>query len=284
MNLNLTMLRGAGVTNEMSHDRAADREADLARLHQRLQQAYEQRENDFSLCRRIQQSLLPSRFPEMPPARFAVHYHPCGRAGGDCYDVFRLDEDHVGFWLADVMGHGVPAGLLSIFLKKAVRFKEIAGQTYRLLRPHEVLEQLNRELLDLAVTDHPFISMVYALFDRRDGSLSFARAGHPHPILLSRRGDARACQLHGTMLGLFETEFATETLRLRAGDKMLLHTAGPDWSSADSKPSGNERLLALAARHGASPVQQWVDQLAHDLLGHARQLDDLTLLGLEVRA
>ena len=264
-------------------DRVAETEADCARVRQQLRQAYQQRDHDLTLCRRIQQSLLPRTLPEMPPARFAVHYHSCGRAGGGCYDVFRLDEDHVGFWLADVMAQGLAAGLLSIFLKGATRLKEISGRENRLLRPHEVLQQLNRDLLALPVADSPIITLVYALFDCRDSTLSFARAGHPHPIYVPCGRDVKQCRMQGSLLGLFETEFATETLRLGPGDKLLLHTAGADWLAADGKPSGAERFLTLAARHGTRPVQEFVDQLAHDLLEQARQPDDLTLLGLEIR-
>jgi serine phosphatase RsbU (regulator of sigma subunit) len=235
-------------------DRVAETEAACARVRQQLRQAYRQRDHDLNLCRRIQQSLLPGALPELPPARFAVHYHSCGRAGGDCYDVFRLDEDHVGFWLADVMGHGVPAGLLSIYLKTAVRFKDVSGRDNRLLHPHEVLQRLNRDLLALPVADNPIITLVYALFDRRDSTLSFARAGHPHPIHVPRGRDAKRCQIHGSLLGLFETEFVTETLQLGPGDKLLLHTADADWLAPDGKPSGAEHFLTLAARHGTRPI------------------------------
>jgi sigma-B regulation protein RsbU (phosphoserine phosphatase) len=264
------------------HDRLAEKAAEFARVHQQLQQAYQQLDQDLDLSRRIQQSLLPRSLPDMPPARFAVCYRPCGRVGGDFYDVFRLDEDHVGFYVADVVGHGVPAGLLTIFLKKALRFKEISGRDYRLLSPHEVLQHLNRDMIDQAVADNPFITMVYAVFDRRDGSLSFARAGHPHPIHVPRGGEPKLWQLHGTLLGVFETQFTTQTSRLRPGDKLLLHTDGLDSLNAAGKPSATERLLALAARYGKLPVQEFVDQLCHDALEQASQPDDFTLLGLEI--
>jgi sigma-B regulation protein RsbU (phosphoserine phosphatase) len=265
------------------HEGAEETVADFARAHQQLRQAYQQRDHDLNLCRRIQQSLLPRTLPEMPPAHFAVSSHSCGRAGGDCYDLFRLDEDHIGFWLADVMGHGVTAGLLSIFLKTAACFKEVSGHDYRLLPPHEVLEQLNRDLLALPVVDNPIITLVYAVFDRRKSILSFARAGHPHPIHVPRGRDAKLCRSHGSLLGLFQTEFVTEALPLGSGDKLLLHTAGADWLAAEGKPSGAERLLALAAQYGSRPVQEFVDRLAHDLLEQARQPEDLTLLALEIR-
>src|SRR5207248_1791010 len=168
--------------------------------HPQLQQASQKLDQDLDLCRRIQQSLLPRTLPDMLPARFAVHYQPCGRVGGDFYDVFRLDEDHVGFYVADVVGHGVPASLLTIFLKKAIRPKEIFGKEYRLVPPDEVLRHLNREMIDQALAENPFITIAYGLYDRRDSSLTFARAGHPYPLYLDRdapRGQTSGCCLAG---------------------------------------------------------------------------------------
>lgn len=265
-------------------DRSAEKTAELGRVHQQLQQCYRQQDQDLDLAHRIQLSLLPRTLPDLPAGRFAVHYRPCGRVGGDFYDVFRLDEDHVGFYLADVVGHGLPAGLWTIFLKQALRFKEISGSDYRLLAPHEVLEHLNRALIDQAVAENPFITMVYALFDRRSRSLSFARAGHPYPIHVSRAGETRFCQVHGTLLGVFETSFVTQTLPLRLGDKLLLHSDGLDSLASDGRPSTTERVRALAERHAQLPVREFVDHLAHDLLEQTGLPDDFTLLALEVRA
>src|SRR5262249_30623761 len=161
--------------------------AEFHQVHQRLQKAYQEIDQELLLARRVQQSLLPQALPEVPPVRFAVHYRPCGRVGGDFYDVFRLDETHVGFYVADVMGHGVPATLLTMFLKKAVKPKEITGKTYRLVPPEEVLQQLNREMIDQALAESPFITMVYGLLDCQCGTLQFARAGHPYPLYVSSK-------------------------------------------------------------------------------------------------
>jgi sigma-B regulation protein RsbU (phosphoserine phosphatase) len=265
-----------------AHDRLTERAAEAQRANQRLQQTYQELDQELELARRIQRSMLPAVLPELPPVRFAVHYRPCGRVGGDFYDVFRLDENHVGFYVADVMGHGVPAGLLTIFLKKAVRAKEIFGREYRLLPPDEVLQHLNRDLLEQALADCPFITMVYGLLDRRDGTFAFARAGHPHPVYLPRSGPPELWQVHGTLLGVFETQFTTQTCRLRPGDKLLLYTDGLDAVTRDGGPSATERLLESAARHRALPVESFLAQLVRDFHECPVLTDDVTLLAVEV--
>ncbi|HZU38359.1 MAG TPA: SpoIIE family protein phosphatase, partial [Gemmataceae bacterium] len=156
------------------HDRLKDKATEIASTNRRLQAAYEQVDRELELASRVQASFLPATLPELGWARFAVSYRPCGRVGGDFYDVRRLDEHHVGLYVADAMGHGVPASLLTIYLKQAVRGKEINGNRYRLLPPAEVLSQLNRDLIDKELADSRFITMVYGLLDGRDGTLHFA--------------------------------------------------------------------------------------------------------------
>src|SRR5439155_3911849 len=152
-----------------------------------------------------------------------AHYVLCGRVGGDFYDIFRLDEKHVGFYVADAMGHGVPASLLTIFVKKGVKAKEVFGTQYRLIPPDEVLFRLNRDLIDQQLSEHPFITMVYGLFNHQDGTLTFARAGHPYPLFVPREGGVELWKQEGLLLGVLEARFPTTTHRLRPGDKLLLY-------------------------------------------------------------
>jgi sigma-B regulation protein RsbU (phosphoserine phosphatase) len=265
------------------HDRLTEKTAEFHRVNKRLQQAYQQIDQELQLARRIQHSLLPQTLPEVPPIRFAVYYRPCGRVGGDFYDVFRLDENHVGFYVADVMGHGVPAGLLTIFLKKAIRSKDISGRNYRLLAPDEVLQQLNRDMIDQALAESPFITIVYALLDRRQATLSFSRAGHPHPLYVPQNGELEKWQVHGTLLGIFDTQFQVQTRQLRPGDKVLLYTDGLEGAAEEDQGKVGERLIQEAARFRGLPIESMVEQLSHKLLQQCPQADDFTLLGVEIR-
>jgi sigma-B regulation protein RsbU (phosphoserine phosphatase) len=264
------------------HDRLADRTAEVTRINKRLQLAYRHLDEELELARRIQQSFLPQELPELPGVRFAVHYRPCGRVGGDFYDLLRLDEQHVALYVADAMGHGVPASLLTIFLKKGVRPKEIAGQQYRLLPPGEVLEHLNRELLEHGLAENPFITMTYVLLNFRTGRLSFARAGHPHPLYVPRAGEPHCWEVHGSLLGVYETHFLTESHDLSPGDKLLLYTDGVDAAVLPGHEPGIASLRACAARHRELPLADFIDRLVEDLVGHSNRPDDLTLLGFEI--
>ena len=264
------------------HDRLNEKTTEINRINKRLQQAYKQIDQELELAHRIQSSFLPQTMPEAPGSRFAVHYQLCGRVGGDFYDVFRLDENHVGFYVADAMGHGVPASLLTIFVKKGVRPKEVFGRQYRLVPPGEVLGRLNKELIDQQLSDTPFITMAYGLLNHKEGVLRFARAGHPYPLLVPREGPLQMWQQEGLLLGVVDATFPTHTYQLRPGDKVLLYSDGVDTGTFEAGAPGAASLTACAERHRDLPAQEFLPRLARDLFGGAAQPDDLTLLALEM--
>jgi sigma-B regulation protein RsbU (phosphoserine phosphatase) len=265
-----------------THDRLATKTAEVHRVNKRLQQLHQQIDHELQLAQRIQSSFLPHTLPQVPHTRFAVHYLLRDRVGGDFYDVFRLDENHVGLYVADAMGHGVPASLLTIFVKKGVRAKEVFGQHYRLVPPEEVLQRLNRDLIDQELSEHPFITMGYGLYNQREGTLRFARAGHPYPLYVPQQGELELWRQEGLLLGVVDANFPAHTYTVKPGDKVLLYSDGIDTGRFGDEPPGTDSLLACAARHRDLPVQEFVDRLARDLFGASEQPDDLTLLGLEV--
>jgi sigma-B regulation protein RsbU (phosphoserine phosphatase) len=265
------------------HGRLADQTAEMRSINQRLKRAYQQIDLELEAARRLQMSFLPQTLPEVGGVRFAVHYRPCGRVGGDFYDVFRLDEDHVGFYIADAMGHGVPASLLTIFLKRGVRGKSIHGCDYRLVPPREVLARLNRELIGQQLPEMPFITMLYALLNCRDGTLRFARAGHPYPLYVPREGEPALWMGHaGGLLGVFVTEYRDQEQQLRPGDKLLLYTDGLDTGGSDSGGETKRLLWDSAQQHRSLPIHEHVPRVAAEVLAQVKQADDFTLLGVEM--
>jgi serine phosphatase RsbU (regulator of sigma subunit)/CheY-like chemotaxis protein len=265
-----------------SHDRLSGKSAEVHRINKRLQQLHQQIDHELELAQRIQASFLPRSLPEVPGTRFAVHYLLRDRVGGDFYDAFRLDENHVGLYVADAMGHGVPASLLTVFVKRGVRAKEVFGQNYRLVPPEEVLQRLNKDLVDQHLSEHPFITMAYALYNHRAGTFRFARAGHPYPLYVPRDGAPTFWRQEGLLLGVVDAVYPACTYSLHPGDKVLLFSDGIDTGCFEGRSAGAESLFACAVKHRRLPIQEFVDRLARDLFGASEQPDDLTMLGLEV--
>jgi len=264
------------------HVRLQSRASEAQHLHQKLQSIHQQIEGDSELTRRIHRGFLPQSLPEVGKARFAVCYRPRSRIGGDFYDVLRLDEEHIGLYVADAMGRGLPASsLLSIFVKKCLQPKEILGRSYRLVPPGEVLDRLNRELLNLNLPEPPFVTMLYAQLNCRDGSVSFARAAHPHPLHVPADGEPAYWHAAGTLLGVFESEFPMQQKQLNPGEKLILFSDGVH-PPTTGPGSLHDPLVESAQRHRALSVQSFVDAVSRDMLEESRHPEDFTMLVVEM--
>ena len=262
--------------------RLMGRAAEAQQINQRLQQAYQQIDNDMEMTRRIHRGFMPRTLPDILQTRFAVCYRPRSRIGGDFYDVMRLDEEHCGLYVADAMGRGLPtSSLLSIFVKKSLQVKEISGRSYRLVPPAEVLSRLNRELVGLGLPEPPFVTMLYMQLNCREGSLSFSRASHPHPLYIPKTGETEYWSTTGTLLGVFEAEYLQQSKQLQSGDKLLLLSDGVP--TGVGGVGGPDPLAESARKHRAESLPSFVDRVSQDLLEVARNTEDFTLLGLEYR-
>ena len=115
-----------------------------------------------------------------------------------------------------------------------------------------------------------------------DGTLQFARAGHPYPLYLPAAGKPILWQLEGSLLGVFDTHYKLQTQQMKPGDKLILHTDGMDAASFEDQPVGLASLLAAADRFRELPIEELVERLASDLFAQTRQTDDLTVFGMEM--
>lgn len=189
-------------------------------------------DEELRLAARLQQDFLPRELPSVGAVRFHALFRPASYVSGDLYDVFRLDETRVGFYLADAIGHGVPSALLTMFLRTSLVSKEIFPGGYRILPPGETLARLNVALTSQNFSQTTFATAVYGVIDSATGEVSLSRAGHPLPVLLSADGSPpRALDCGGgPLLGVFAADqtFGTQTIHMRPGDRLLLHSDGID--------------------------------------------------------
>jgi sigma-B regulation protein RsbU (phosphoserine phosphatase) len=252
-----------------------DRTSELREVRQRLQEAYRQAEQELEAARRLQRAARPAALPEVAPLRLGVYHRPCGRAGGDSHDAFRLGENHVGLYLADVMAHGVTAALLTLFLRPTLRPADEGRES-----PERVLRRVNAALLELELPETPFVGLIHARVHLGDGTLCFARAGLPAPVYLPRDGAAERWPVSGSLLGVFATEFPLQTRQLRPGDKVIFTSDGL-CPAAENVPAGTDQLLACAAELRARPIAELVAQLGQQLSSQSDPADDVTLFGIE---
>src|SRR5439155_26981566 len=117
-------------------------------------------DEELRLAARLQQDFLPKTLPQVGPVHFHTLFRPAGYVSGDLYDVMRLDEKRVGFFIVDAVGHGVPAALLTMYIKRALICKEIGPTGYRLLDPAESMRRLNDALIEQNLSQATFCTAI----------------------------------------------------------------------------------------------------------------------------
>jgi serine phosphatase RsbU (regulator of sigma subunit) len=255
----------------------------LRKFDKGLHNQMTQLDEEMRLAARLQTDFLPRDLPQADGCSFHVLFRPASYVSGDIYDVARLDEEHIGFYIADAVGHGMPAALLTIYIKRALKTKEIIKSGYRIVPPSEALAALNDDLLEQHLSQCQFVTMVYGIINTRTLELQYARAGHPQPLLLKRHGAVSELPSDGPLLGVFPGEtFPLAKTQLIPGDAVLLYSDGFETAFGDptDDASGNAdvyrgELAALASPDPAERLARLADKLDTQA-GSLHPRDDLT--------
>ena len=242
--------------------------------------------NELQMANQIQLAMLPHDFPPFPDRKefdIFASMNPAREVGGDFYDFFLIDDDHLCLVMADVSGKGIPAALYMMISKTLLK-------SFTALSPSsgDILTKVNNTLSRDNKADM-FVTVWIGILEISTGRLVAANAGHEYPVI--KRADG-AYELykdrHGLVLGGMEgLKYREYELYLSAGDKLFLYTDGvPEATAADNAMFGTERMLeALNKEPDAAPQQvlKNVRQAVDAFVGGAEQFDDLTMMCVEYR-
>ena len=240
---------------------------------------------DLAVAREIQQAILPRIFPPFPENAhqldIAASMNAAKDVGGDFYDFFRIDDNHIGFVIADVSGKGVPAAIFMAVSRTLIRATGIRG-----VQPSECMTYSNNLLAKESV-NCMFVTVFYGIYNIQTGEITYTNAGHNPPYLLKADGSIQMLPMTKDIVAgaLEDFQYSENKIQLAHGDTLLLYTDGvTEATNADFNEYGDERLKALLKNSAQNDCQQIIDKVKADVkafAGEAEQSDDITLLALK---
>jgi len=238
---------------------------------------------ELSVAAQIQESVLPRIFPPFPNRHeFDIYatMTPAKEVGGDFYDFFLIDEDHLGIVMADVSGKGVPASLFMMISKTLIK-----NQSQFTMSPGKILEAVNNQLCENNEAEM-FVTVWLGILTISTGHVVYANAGHEFPAIYRAGGNFELIkERHGFVLGGMEDMHYKESeLTLGFNDCLFVYTDGvPEATNASNELFGTDRMIdALNIQPSAEPdillsnTRRAVDEFVQD----APQFDDLTMLAI----
>lgn len=238
---------------------------------------------ELNVATQIQADMLPNifpAFPERPEFDIYATMEPAKEVGGDFYDFFLVDSDHLALVMADVSGKGVPAALFMVIAKTLLKNAAQMG-----LSPKDVLEKVNNQLCENNEAEM-FVTVWLGILEISTGHLTCANAGHEYPALRRAGGSYELVKdKHGFVLaGMENTRYREYELELKPGDELYVYTDGvAEATDSQNELFGTDRMLeALNRRLGDGPdallpgVKAEIDRF----VGETPQFDDITMLGL----
>lgn len=236
---------------------------------------------ELDLARRIQADMLPSEFPAFPEkTQFDIYasMQPAKEVGGDFYDFFLIDEDHLALVIADVSGKGIPAALFMMMSKIMLQNYALAG-----LRPGEVLEKVNNQICN-GNKEEMFVTVWLGILDLESGVITAANAGHEYPMLKPSDGEFElVIDPHGLVIGgLKNMHYMEYEMKMEPGSTLFVYTDGiAEATDLQDSMFGTERTLTAlnADAHGApEALLKEVTRAVGQFVGEAPQFDDMTML------
>ena len=238
---------------------------------------------ELNVAKQIQADMLPSVFPAFPDHDdfdiFAT-MTPAKEVGGDFYDFFLVDDDHLAMVMADVSGKGVPAALFMVITKTLIKNRAQMGDS-----PAEILFHVNNQLCDGNETEM-FVTVWMAILELSTGKGVAVNAGHEHPVICRRGGRHELVIYRHSMVvaAMEDMAFREHSFELHPGDRLFVYTDGvPEATNTRNELFGTERMLeALNRDPEASPEAQLkaVRESLDAFVGDAPQFDDITMLGM----
>ena len=240
---------------------------------------------ELNVATQIQADMLPRIFPPFPERNEFDLYasmNPAKEVGGDFYDFFMIDDDHLGLVMADVSGKGVPAALFMVIAKTLIKNRALSGNYSG---PGEVLADANNQLCEGNEAEL-FVTVWFGILTISTGHVIFASGGHEYPAFYRlEEGFRIEKDKHGMPLATMEgLKFRETETDLKPGERLFLYTDGvTEATNGEQELFGEKRMIESLQRHSKDSIEDMLLNVRKDIdafVGDAPQFDDLTMLGI----
>lgn len=241
-------------------------------------------ESELNIANAIQKNMLPSIFPAFPEHKEIDIYAemiPAKEVGGDFYDMFLIDENHLAINVADVSGKGVPAALIMMITKTLIKNTALNGYGV-----DEVCNKVNNTLCEKNALNH-FVTSWFGIFDLRTGKLEFVNVGHNPPLIYTKKDNSfeyLKTKPNLILAAMENTKYTKHEVTLEPGDKIFLYTDGvTEATNENDELYGEKRLQDYLNNHINEDVETTIKGVKNDIdnfIGKAEQFDDITMLEL----
>ena len=225
---------------------------------------------ELTVATRIQADMLPGKFPAFPDRNefdLYARMTPAKEVGGDFYDFFMVDDDHIALIMADVSGKGVPAALFMVIAKTLIKNHAVMGRS-----PAQILSYVNDQLCEGNAEDM-FVTVWLAIIEISTGKGVAANAGHEHPVI-KRAGGKWELEIYkhspavATLEGL---KFKEHDFILNPGDSVFVYTDGvTEATSAEDELFGTDRMLVALNSDTSASCEKVVDDVKAGRIQHRR--------------
>jgi len=265
----------------------ADMEKELTEYETNLTRITAEKERigtELSLAKRIQASMLPHVFPPFPNRKeFDIYAMmiPAREVGGDFYDFFLIDEDHLCLVIADVSGKGIPAALFMMISKTILQSCAMLGNSAA-----ETLTRMNEALCSNNQVEM-FVTVWLGILEISTGKLTAANAGHEYPALKRKDGEFELVKdKHGFVIGgMPQSRYKEYEIQLNPGDVLYVYTDGvPEASDAENNMFGTQRMIEALNQSGNPDAEGRIKGVygsVNAFVKDAEQFDDITMLCME---
>ncbi len=239
-------------------------------------------QNDLEMAKRLQCSLLPKNVPQ-DRIDFSFIYKPCESLGGDFLDIFSIDENHIGIYIADVSGHGVSASMLTVFLRSSIN--------RTILDPAKALEELYAEFNNSNFDKDLYITIFYCILNVQSNTLVYSNAGHNVAPIVFNKDRFEILRTPGIPISdwLDKPTYVNKSVELKSKDKIFLYTDGIiEMKNKKNELFGEENILniLLNSNEDLNRILNTIINTACDFAnigGHLNIPDDITMAILEIK-